>query len=105
MGQIIQEDILPEWEQLLSKSKERRTSGAPNLRSSHHLPPSSFPLLYRTIIKLGPPAALLKGFDIDTAWFSGNEAPAASVDGIYSPDAIPTKDSAVRPPPLPCELL
>ncbi|KAL7412259.1 galactose-binding domain-like protein [Mrakia frigida] len=47
-----------------------------------------------TIIKLGPPAALLKGFDIDTAWFSGNEAPAASVDGIYSPDAIPTKDSA-----------
>lgn len=30
----------------------------------------------RVIIKLGPPAAFLKGFDIDTAWFSGNEVSA-----------------------------
>ncbi|CED85306.1 Allantoicase [Phaffia rhodozyma] len=49
------------------------------------------------IIKLGPPSAFLKGFDIDTSFFSGNEAPAASVEGIYSPDAVPTNQSTWTP--------
>lgn len=49
------------------------------------------------IIELGPPSAFLRGFDIDTAWFTGNHAPAASVEGIYSPEKAPFNDSEVRP--------
>jgi hypothetical protein len=36
----------------------------------------------RVIIRLGPPSAHLSGFDIDTANFNGNEAPAASVHAL-----------------------
>lgn len=52
--------------------------------------------LLRVIIKLGPPSAFLKGFDIDTAWFTGNHGPAASVEGIHSPEVEPTNASDVR---------
>ncbi|KAL7412531.1 allantoicase-like protein [Mrakia frigida] len=57
------------------------------------------------IIKLGPPAATIRGFDIDTAHFAGNEAPSASVDALYSPNTVPTNDcllwtSLLLPQPL-----
>ncbi|CAE6449136.1 unnamed protein product [Rhizoctonia solani] len=35
------------------------------------------------IIRLGAPSGYIIGFDIDTAHFSGNEAPAASVQAIF----------------------
>ena len=39
---------------------------------------------YRCIIKLGF-AGAINGFDIDTSYFTGNQAPAASVEAAYCP--------------------
>jgi allantoicase len=36
------------------------------------------------IIRLGAPSGYIVGFDIDTAHFSGNEAPAASVQALFA---------------------
>lgn len=36
------------------------------------------------IIRLGAPSGYIVGFDIDTAHFSGNEAPQASVQGLFA---------------------
>jgi allantoicase len=41
------------------------------------------------IIKLGAPGQII-GFDIDTSHFSGNEAPQASVEALFSADDVPT---------------
>ncbi|KDQ21283.1 hypothetical protein BOTBODRAFT_25706 [Botryobasidium botryosum FD-172 SS1] len=38
-------------------------------------------------IKFGCPSGYITGFDIDTANFSGNEAPAASVQAMYAPES------------------
>jgi allantoicase len=35
------------------------------------------------IIRLGAPSGYIVGFDIDTSHFSGNEAPAASVEACF----------------------
>lgn len=47
------------------------------------------------IIKLGAPGSII-GLDIDTANFNGNEAPAASVEGLYLSDAdgVPGPDAS-----------
>ena len=47
------------------------------------------------VIKLGRPA-LIRGFEIDTRFFTGNYPPAASIDVCVSDDVIPP-DSAWRP--------
>lgn len=44
----------------------------------------------RVIIKLGPPSGTIVGADIDTAHFSGNEGPAASVAACFLPEGTPT---------------
>jgi allantoicase len=40
---------------------------------------------YRAIIRLGF-AGAIDGFDIDTSYFTGNQAPAASVEAAYCPN-------------------
>lgn len=45
------------------------------------------------VIKLGVPG-LIKGFDIDTAHFTGNYPPAASIDGCISEERIPAERSS-----------
>lgn len=57
----------------------------------------------RVIIRLGAAGNLL-GFDVDTANFNGNEGPAASIDGVYMPDGVPTPDSpeVCAPSAFPC---
>ncbi|KAH9948539.1 Allantoicase, partial [Amylocystis lapponica] len=46
------------------------------------------------IIKLGTSGSIF-GFDVDTAYFNGNEAPQVSVDALYSPDdATPQVDDS-----------
>ena len=54
----------------------------------------------RVIIKLGAPGTI-SGFDVDTANFSGNEAPAVAIYGLNSPQAVPTVDS----PEVRCHLV
>ncbi|KAI9892991.1 MAG: Allantoicase [Vezdaea aestivalis] len=39
------------------------------------------------IIRLGVKSGHVKGVEIDTAFFNGNEAPAIGVDGLHDPDA------------------
>jgi len=43
------------------------------------------------IIQLGTPGAIV-GFDVDTANFNGNEAPAVSIEALYTTDGDPQKD-------------
>lgn len=42
-------------------------------------------LICRCILKLGFPGSF-DGFDIDTSFFTGNQAPAASVEAAYCPE-------------------
>jgi hypothetical protein len=44
---------------------------------------------WRVIIKLGVPSGTIVGFDIDTTFFNGNEAPACSVYGLDRLDPVP----------------
>ena len=37
------------------------------------------------VVRLGAASGVILGFEVDTAHFSGNEAPAVSVDAAYSP--------------------
>lgn len=46
------------------------------------------------IIKLGA-VGRIHGLDIDTANFSGNEAPEASVEALYMQDGVPGPENAV----------
>jgi allantoicase len=46
------------------------------------------------IIRLGVSSGYVLGFDIDTANFSGNEAPEASVEGLYAPEDVPTPEDS-----------
>lgn len=45
-----------------------------------------------TIVKLAV-AGELYGFDVDTAFFTGNYPPACKIEGLYSPNAEPDEDS------------
>lgn len=49
-----------------------------------------------SIIRLAMPGVLL-GVDIDTSFFTGNFAPAVSIDACYSPEAEPDNDSLWQP--------
>ena len=44
------------------------------------------------IVKLGFSGSI-KGFDIDTSWFTGNQAPAASVDAAFIPSGGKAEDA------------
>ncbi|KZV86218.1 Allantoicase [Exidia glandulosa HHB12029] len=47
------------------------------------------------IIKLGA-RGYVEGFDIDTSWFSGNEAPEAAVEALSSSDSEPPSETDPR---------
>lgn len=47
------------------------------------------------IIKLGA-RGFIEGFDIDTSWFNGNEAPEVSVDALSSTEAEPPQQDDTR---------
>lgn len=53
---------------------------------------STYIYIYRCIVKLGF-AGSFEGFDIDTSFFTGNQAPAGSVEGAYCPEGdVQAKD-------------
>lgn len=40
------------------------------------------------IVKLGVPSGIVHGVEVDTAFFSGNHAPAVSVEGAFAPAGV-----------------
>lgn len=51
--------------------------------------------IYRAIIKLGFSGSF-KGFDIDTHYFTGNQAPAASVDAAVVPVGADAQSADIK---------
>lgn len=52
-------------------------------------------MLCRAIIKLGFPGSF-QGFDIDTHYFTGNQAPFASVDAAFIPEGTDAESDQVN---------
>ncbi|KAI5848880.1 galactose-binding domain-like protein [Tricharina praecox] len=48
------------------------------------------------VIKLGVPSGVVHGVEIDTAFFSGNHAPAVSVQGVFLPGGMPDETTEGR---------
>ena len=47
------------------------------------------------ILRIGPAAGRVRGVEVDTAFFDGNQAPAVSVEGAYEPADGPDADRKV----------
>jgi allantoicase len=52
-------------------------------------------MMFRAIIKLGFPGSFV-GFDLDTHYFTGNQAPAGSVDAANIPEGVDVNSSEVQ---------
>jgi len=50
------------------------------------------------VIRLGVGSGILRGCEVDTAFFSGNHAPEIAVHGVFAPDVkgVPNKDVVSR---------